>query len=204
MISFPGDRFYQIINFLIQKRIHIQVFLDFIFAHISSNELALGWHIHAIKTGPFYGRTGNGKIHLFGAKIPKHTHNLPTGISPDNTVIHNQHFFITNFCFLWHKFIFYGFLSLCLSRHNKGSADKGIFIQTFRIAHTQFMGKRQGRGVGCAWGRNHNIGGYIGIFLFPRVCQVLTHPKSGSIDAYIIQSGIGAGEIHVFKNAGIK
>ena len=66
------------------------------------------------------------------------------------------------------------------------------------------MSKRKGRCVCSAWRRNHNIWNNIRILFLPCVCQILSHPQSRSIDAYIVQCGIWAGEIHIFKNTGIK
>ena len=97
VVTFPGYCFHQIIDLLVEQGVHFQVFLNFLFVHVSGDELSFGWHIHTIKTRRFHRGACHGKLHFFGAEVFQHTNDLAAGVSADDAIIHDEHFFFADF-----------------------------------------------------------------------------------------------------------
>ena len=89
-----------------------------------------------------------------------------------------------------------------LAGHDEGAADVAIFDEAFAVGFAQVHGQLQGAGAGGIGDGHHHVD-----FVYPQATfhffsQGYAHIEPRLIHRYAVHHRIGAGKIHVFKQAG--
>ncbi len=91
-------------------------------------------------------------------------------------------------------------LALLLPRHDEGTADVAVLVETFPVLDAQQLRHLQRAGAAGVGHRNDHVDVVVGMDAAQLLGQPLTHAHARPIHRYVVDDRIGPREIHVLEN----